>query len=400
MKHCIKTYNRSSKLKLNISDSVKLINRDHWDGLVGNKNIYLSTAYLESLEESLHDNIDFRYILFYDLEYTPVGVAVVQLLQFSNKELNAEDLKNRFGHLISDKIISKIDARVMLCGNAFATGENGFYFCESIPEETSKINLSNAFDRIKRVEKRANKGVSLILLKDFWPESFHQIEVLKDEDFSSFMIDVNMVVKIREEWQTFDDYMHDMVTKFRTKMKSIYKKSADIESRALSIEEIAKYKEDIDSLYHNVLQRADYRFGELTANTFYNLGKNLPDNYVLMGYFLDGKLVGFSSCFKTFDKVIDANFVGLDYALNHDYALYQRILGDLVKFSIESNARELRLGRTAEQIKSCFGAEPVEMKLMVKHRNSITNKLVRPLVSHITPSKYELRRPFKAVLYQ
>ena len=36
----------------------------------------------------------------------------------------------------------------------------------------------------------------------------------------------------------------------------------------------------------------------------------------------------------------------------------------------------------------------------LKHKNHITNKLVKPIVGLIKPSKFGTRKPFKAVLYQ
>ena len=57
--------------------------------------------------------------------------------------------------------------------------------------------------------------------------------------------------------------------------------------------------------------------------------------------------------------------------------------------------KELRLGRTAEIIKSCVGAKPVDMKLYIRHGNSISNKILKPLAEFISPSAYEVRNPFK-----
>ena len=71
------------------------------------------------------------------------------------------------------------------------------------------------------------------------------------------------------------------------------------------------------------------------------------------------------------------------------------MLYDFVNLAIDRKTKELRLGRTAEEIKSCIGAEPVNMKLYIKHGNRIFNKLLDPIVSSITPSKFELRMPFK-----
>jgi hypothetical protein len=73
------------------------------------------------------------------------------------------------------------------------------------------------------------------------------------------------------------------------------------------------------------------------------------------------------------------------------------MLYDFVELAISKKARELRLGRTAEEIKSSIGAEPINMKLYVKHGNKISNKLLKPIIESIAPGEFELRRPFKQV---
>ena len=88
--------------------------------------------------------------------------------------------------------------------------------CDSVSNDIAKRNLSRALNRIKRDEKKANNGVSIILIKDIWPQSFDNMEALKHEGYSDFEIDVNMVLNLKSEWKNFDDYQNDLVTKFRT----------------------------------------------------------------------------------------------------------------------------------------------------------------------------------------
>jgi len=66
---------------------------------------------------------------------------------------------------------------------------------------------------------------------------------------------------------------------------------------------------------------------------------------------------------------------------------------------ISKKTKELRLGRTAEIIKSSVGTTPMEIKLYIRHRSSISNKLLQPLVEYISPSEYEVRNPFKLQSY-
>ncbi|MBL4651488.1 MAG: hypothetical protein JKY53_01285 [Flavobacteriales bacterium] len=381
------------KLKHSFSDSVKMINTEHWTAVVKEKNIYFSLPYLQALEDALRGSLNFRYIVFYSEEYKPVGIAVVQILDFIDNKEKYNDALCVVGTKIKHKLLGHIDIKVMVCGNVFATGENGFLYSDEIDPEDAYINLSNALYRLRRSE-RINGQVSIILLKEFWPTSYKKVDVLKVHEFRSFNIDVNMVLKIHESWHSMNDYLDSMISKFRTKAKSVYKRSADLVVEEMSAPEIEENLTKVEDLYESVVEQAEFRFGELNGQSFVNFKKRLGDKFIFKGYFLEDKLVGFSSAFVS-PNFIDANYVGLDYSINHDYSLYQRMLYDYTELAINNGVKELRLGRTAEEIKSCIGAEPIDMKLYVKHRNSVSNKLIKPIIESISPSKFELRKPFK-----
>jgi hypothetical protein len=58
-----------------------------------------------------------------------------------------------------------------------------------------------------------------------------------------------------------------------------------------------------------------------------------------------------------------AGFVGLDYDYNRDCALYQNILYRILDDAIKEGASSVDLARTAMEIKSTMGAEPVSYRL-------------------------------------
>lgn len=397
-KHCIVHSYKTEKFKLSISDSIDLVNHKHWSSIVENHNVYLSKGYLKSLESTLQ-TIDFRYVLFYDITLSPVGVAVVQLHRFKSGEVDFHNLSNGFSDIVPFNILDKLESRVMLCGNAFSTGENGFLFCNSVPEKLAVENLIHALHRIRKDEKKSNDQVSLVLLKDFWPKSAEKILGFEEDRFQQIDIDVNMVLKMQPTWLTWDDYLSDLTTKFRTRVKGVYKKSAKVSSKSLSATEIEQYSKDINRLYTEVVSKAKFNLGTLKSATFQSFKQQLPDLFFLTAYFKNDEMIGFSTSFLD-DQDLEANFVGIRYDLNNEFALYQRMLYDFVKRAIELRCSELQLGRTAEEIKSNLGAEPVKMKLLIKHRNAITNKLMKPFVEAIGPSTFAIRKPFKATVYE
>lgn len=390
---------QTNDFEIEITDHLSDIDRQFWDGAFPEGDMYLSYDYLAALENGLKNDIDFRYIQFkHPSSGHLLGRAYVQLLRFTPNELNIEALHNQFGNAVPDKFIKNLDARVLLCGNAFSTGEHGFEFVTHVSDELSINILTDTLKQIKKDEKRAHDEVSLILLKDFWPESGQLVGLLKDKNYSPFEIDVNMVVRIQPHWKELDDYLGDLTTKFRTKVKSIIHRSEELKQIDADTTYINANIERLEELFFNVMNRADYRFAALNGGTLLELKKSLNEKFKLWAYELDGEIVGFGTAFVN-DGHLDANFVGLDYSVNRHYSVYQRILVDFIRFGLEHNLYSVRFGRTAEEIKSTLGAEPVHMKLYGKHRNSITNQLIKPILNHVRAREFKMRKPYKAAYY-
>ncbi len=362
---------------------------------VNKNNTFLSLEYLKILEDTLSETIKFRYILFYDNEM-PVALAGAQLIKFNSAQLKFQEFPCKISDTIKNTFFKNLDVKVLVCGNLFSCGEHGFlYNSDHLNAKEAFENLSNALHEIRKSEN--SDKPSFILLKEFWPHSFDNSDYIKEHDFREFKIDVNMVLNIHPEWNTFDDYLASMRTKFRTRTKKVFKKSKNIIVKDLTQKDIDTFQNEINTLYLSVIEKADFKIGKLNALTFKNLKESLNDKFIFKGYFLDQRLVGFTTSF-VLDHVVDANHIGIDYNYNEDHAIYQKMLYDYVDLAISKNASELRLGRTAEIIKSCVGAKPVEMKLYVRHGNSISNTLLKPLIELISPSEYEVRNPFKLQL--
>ncbi len=391
----IKNKYKDTSLRYVFYNCIDDIPSTDWNSLNPKDNIFLSIEYLRTLEETLSETIGFKYILFYNND-RPVALAATQLIKFNSAQLKFHEFPCSIGDTIKNTFFKSLDVKVLVCGNLFSCGEHGFYFDpDFIDSREAFENLSIALREIRKSENPDKP--SFILLKEFWPASFKNSDYIKDHDFREFKIDVNMVLKILPNWNSFQDYLGSMRTKFRTRAKKVFEKSKAIEVKDLTPQDIDSLKTEINNLYLSVIEKADFKIGKLNATTFKRLKTTLKSKFVFKGYFLDKKLVGFTTAFILKDA-IDANHIGIDYAYNKSHAIYQKMLYDYVDLAISKRVDELRLGRTAEIIKSCVGAKPVEMKLYVRHGNSISNTLLRPLVELISPSEYEVRNPFKLQL--
>ncbi len=383
-----------SSLHYNFYTSIKDIPKIDWNIINTTRNLFFTLDYLRTLEDSLSETIAFKYVIFYD-QSTPVGIAVTQLIKFDPEKLKFQEFPCKIGDAIKNTFLKKMEVKVLVCGNLFSCGEHGFIYSDTIDSKIAFESLSDALRDIRKTE--ISDKPAFILLKEFWPKSFSKSDFIKNQDFREFNIDVNMVLKLNTDWDNFDDYLNSMKTKFRTRAKKVFKQSSDILVKNFTSNDINDFATKIDTLYLSVIDKADFKIGKLNASAFRNLKENLKEAFIFKGYFLHQELIGFTTSF-ILENVIDANHIGIDYRYNKTHAIYQKMLYDYVDLAISKKVTELRLGRTAEIIKSCVGAKPVEMKLYVRHGNSISNTLLKPLVDLISPSEYEIRNPFKLQL--
>lgn len=364
-----------------------------WEQVLAGKNLYLSLAYLEVLEDTLQDQVTLFFSVSY-LDKVPVLITAFQLVTFEDRR---EQSHKSFLKILSDTKSKRqsFKMNMLVCGNVFADGEHGFVASDDLSNDDVIQELVTISETIKKKSSSSSKKISVRLFKEFWPASVSKMETLIAHRFTAFHIDVNMVLDIHPSWNTFDDYLQSMKAKFRTKAKSSYKRSAALSVRSLSVAAIKENRDKIDLLFTNVLDKSEYSFGRMNATVFAALKENLDQNFSFVGAYLNEELVGFSIAYFHND-IMQAGYVGLDYTYNTEYAIYQRILYHYVEQAIDRKVIQLQLGRTSELIKSALGAKPIDMKLYAKHKRPITNLIMGAVLNKVAPSDYELRRPFKS----
>jgi hypothetical protein len=129
---------------------------------------------------------------------------------------------------------------------------------------------------------------------------------------------------------------------------------------------------------------------------FVALKKTLGDQFNFIGYYQDSKLVGFRTSFVLKDS-LEAHFIGLDYEVNKSFEVYQNILYDYIKETIDYDKKRLFLGRTASEIKSTVGAEAHMLTCYIRHRNPLSNRIIKPFIDYLKPEDWVPRNPFKEI---
>jgi len=374
-------------------NSVAQIPNKIWEDLNCKKNLYFSSDYLSALEKN-HPNIIFYYIVLFDNSDSAIAFTTIQVIDFQIHKIEKET--KSFLDVINKILFPKEKPiKILVSGNTFVSGEHGILIAENQDKKTTLLKLTKAILNLVNTEENLNKSISIFMLKDFEKESLIITDELKELNYYSFKVEPNMQFLIDKNWQNFDDYLAALKTKFRVKAKKATQLSKPLKIEEITLENTDEQFPKMKSLYEKVAQKASFNFEEFNIETYKTLKENLGEKYILKTYYLDDKMVGFLSGLIS-ENSLDAHFVGIDYNLNKQYAIYQRMLYDYIRIGIKTNLKIINFGRTASEIKSSIGAVPQELTIYIRHKKTLKNKILKLFLQKIAPTAFHQKYPFKS----
>ncbi len=375
--------------------SVDDISEEIWQSLNCENNIYFQRDFLKSIEKN-HPNIIFSYIVLLDKNNHPEAFASLQIVSFY-----MNDLKKDFELFLTKikaigrklrLIPNKKPLKLLISGNTFVSGEHGIFIKDNKDKQLIIKKLAKAI--LHFVNSNSKLKIDAFLLKDFVNESLFITDELKGFNYHPFSVEPNMQLQLSNNWQNFDDYLAAMKTKFRVKARKAFKQSANIKIEQVTLKNIDEQLPEMEMLYKKVAQNADFNLSTFNLNSYKDLKQYLNEKYILKTYWLDGKIVGFISGLVNKNE-LDAHFVGIDYQLNRQYAIYQRMLYDYIETAIDLQLKTVNFGRTASEIKSSIGAVPQDLTMYLRHKKSLTNKILKLFLQKIQPTPFKQKLPFK-----
>lgn len=361
---------------------------EEWNSIIGQHNIMLSEEYFRVLEESKPTNMKYSFVGFFSDEDL-IGGALFQYLNFiEHKSFQ----KGEMLCSIRNFLAKQLSKDVMILGNNMLTGQNGFYF------NTLKISTEKAITLLKEASKGVSNvfgKTSLVIYKDYQKSFLKNFDKEKFMSFYRFSVQPNMILNIKPEWKSFEDYSNDLSKKYRARLKSAKKKIDGIQKIELDILSIKKYQNEMNILYQNVAENAPFNTFFLKENHFESMKQNLQKNFKVFGYFFNEKLIGFYTLILN-NNDIDTYFLGYDKEIQKEKQIYLNMLFDMTEFGVSNQSKRIVFGRTALEIKSTIGAEPVEIFGLIKHNNKAINPFMEKIFTSLNPKvEWIQRRPFK-----
>lgn len=373
--------------KLKIYNTVSVL-PESWNTIIGDHNIMLSKEYFCVLETSKPRNMECYFMGFFENDEL-IGGALFQYLNFIQHKTFQ---KNEVLCSIRNFTAKQFSKDVMILGNNMLTGQNGFYF------DSSKITLEQVIplldEAVCKMQKEIRK-TSLIIYKDYQSNFVKYFQGKNHENYFRFSVQPNMMLKIKENWQDFESYVNDFSKKYKARAKTAKKKLAGIEKKELTCDEVKKHQQEMNLLYQNVAENAPFNTFFLAENHFESMKENLKDKFKIYGYFSEQKLIGFYTLILN-NEDIDTYFLGYDKELQKEKQIYLNMLLDMVDFGINHHFKRIIFGRTALEIKSTIGAEPVDIFGLMKHNNFMINPFMKNIFPSLSPkTEWIQRKPFK-----
>ena len=265
-----------------------------------------------------------------------------------------------------------------------------FYFGSPFITNVPYFNIRNYSNfSLNDIMIQIRDNYHLIVIPDFLYNNFNT-------DLNKYIkleVESDMVLEIREEWTNIDNYIQSLKTKYRKKVKVIFSKTKDIVVKRLNSSDLEKYNIKLNNLFNQVIRDSRFHGPKFNIDCLRLL---LENNFIsLYGYFLEGEMIGFSSEIDNGD-VLYSYYVGFDKQYNIESPIYGRILLEMISHAIEFNKRQIIFGRTANEYKSNFGAEPVESHVYIGVRNPYFFPFFKFIFSRVKVSKWVKRRSLKA----
>ncbi len=369
-----------------------------WDAAAPPHDAFLQRPYLRALEQYPPEGMGFGYVVFY-CDKVPIGVAYLQTRYFQgHKSVNrAEDTgapHNRVLEELQRLALRLASWDVLICGNAFATGEHSFWYDD---RHINAQQFTSLFDEAIKAAgsqlERTGCARAVTIVKDVAPENALSPKSFENANFHAFQIQPNMVLEL--PYESFEAYLAAMSTKYRTRAKRAFKKVAELEKKELTLADMQRENARMRALYQEVAHGVGFNFAELHEQYFIALKTELPEAFRAYGYYLNGELVAFYTTLYNHAN-FEAHFLGYDKAHNHEYQLYLNILYDIVRLAIEQHCQRVVYARTALEIKSSVGAVGQPLYCFARHPNALTHRFLGYCIHKFKPEEvWQPRHPFK-----
>lgn len=373
-----------------LADSVDYLDPTPWDALTEHHSLFMSRRYLQVLEAVGPNNLCQRYALIFR------GTEAVAAMAAQIVNVSVARTRRTSRHKKVAAPLERLEERMLVCGNLLSWGMHGVAFAARADQAAIWPAVAEALYRLRRADKLSGNA-DLVMVKDITDENAAAATTLARFSYRVLETDPNMILEISPRWQSYEDYLASLTSKYRKQAKQIDK---DVTAAGCVVEELSdpaeieRRAEIIHGLYLQTHHNARLRLVTLPVGFLPTLAARLGQDMSWTVVSRNDQWLGFVNTVRDGDTAV-GYYIGFDRQANAQCPIYFRLLQAVVKHAISFGCRRLSLGRTALEPKARLGARPEPMRVLIRHRIPMLNVLVRGLLHTISHDEAPARNPFK-----
>ena len=270
--------------------------------------------------------------------------------------------------------------RTIECGSPAALGSP--IACRTDLDRATREKVCSALaTRMRAFAKQMN--ADLIVVRDFSDE---QLSAARDFEDSGFVRVNNLdTTRLAVRWPTFEAYLASLRHKYRNMIQADLRRASQAGLRAEYVEEFAELAPQLARLWQATFANSvTYQREFLDAAFFSSISRRLRGRVFVQLYRTGEEIIGFV-LYQTDGDVLQALYLGQDYAHAEHTALYFNMAYDALRTAIERGAKVLDLGISTYDFKRRLGAQVVRQHMFMRHRWQLLTTPVVALYRHCTP---------------
>ncbi len=357
--------------------------------LAGDGQVEMTNERFKLLERNLPD-AGHRYAMIKH-NGKPVLFAYYQLFTLTRNNFNlATD--NAFTKGLIKLFTSLKRTKVLILGDALQNEKNCYCY------DRTALSADQATEAVGALAERIayDECASAILLKELPELTPATRKLFAGNGYIHPFEDNVMEMQVDPKWQTLADYLKDLGRKYKARANKILAAIDGVTARLLTDDEITRYEKDLHQLFMATVDQQPFTLTRPAQGFFTDMKALYKDAFQIMGYFKEGRLIGFYSAFSE-PGTYNIYYIGFDYGENETHQIYFNILFTGLEQAILQGKGLLQLGRTSMDAKASLGAKARELNYLLKMEyipDFVVNRFVKYFAS-FENAKWKQRNPLK-----
>ncbi|MDE2254668.1 MAG: GNAT family N-acetyltransferase [Betaproteobacteria bacterium] len=355
-----------SDLKVKVYDRLADVPSEDWDALCVTRSVAMSRAFWGVVESSGLNDFHYRYVIFYDDQGRPQGLAGVYTVT-TDIAIFAPAFVRRLLDTVRNVFPGFLKWKMLECGTPITISSPPYIKDDAVPDAPFVASLNTVLRKLARDE-----GCLIIVVRDFEPNAqglrgefarwgYHWTDSLP-----------NTYMDIR--WSTPQLYQTSMRSYFRSKLNKHLKRNLAAGVRHVLVDDFASLAETLCAQWMVVHTHAsEFQREVLTPEFYRDLSTQLGSLAKVLLFYRGEDLVGHALLLLDGD-MLRWLYVGREVADND--SLYIYIAHTVVETAILLGAKRLEMGLTTYPIKQDLGAEVVPIKLAIRASWGLINPFV------------------------